>query len=122
MPIDESGMLASAPKSFSSANMVPPPRKRPMKKRIVQKGLSQRRCMKMKMTNRNFTAERMIRAEDEEPFHERQVDGDDLGPGDDRQEHRDLDEEVELVVGLVLGGGMDGGGGAHGDQVMYSRR
>ena len=39
-------MLASAPKILRSAHMVAAARTSPMKKRIVQKALSQRRCMK----------------------------------------------------------------------------
>jgi hypothetical protein len=41
-----SGIEAVAAKSWSSAHIVPPVSTSPMKNRIVQNGLSHRRCMK----------------------------------------------------------------------------
>ena len=45
---------------------------------------------------------------DDEPFRERQINADDLDAGDDREEHRDLDVDLEftaLVVAVTVSGG-----------------
>jgi hypothetical protein len=59
---------------------------------------------------------------EEQPVGERQVNHDDLHAGDDRKDHRELDEDMEFAfAGRVAAGGVNGrGGSAHGQ--MYSRR
>jgi hypothetical protein len=73
----------------------------------------------MKITSMNFTRERTARTPSTRRCRQRQVDHHDLNARDHRQDHGDLDEDVELALSVVVTVRVlrrRGGDGAHGGE------